>query len=366
MKNDSIEHSQPWLAVARSRQSVQELPPSIRDVEHLEELLSEPNSGAVEAMARLQGDLVILGVGGKMGPTLARMARRASEAAGVQRRIIGVSRFSSGGLEKQLQSFGIETIRCDLLERQQVEKLPDVPNVIFMTGMKFGSTGQEAMTWAMNVFVPGMVCQKYCQSRMVAFSTGNVYGLTPVALGGNVETDVVNPLGDYAMSCLGRERILEHFSRVHHIPIAVLRLNYATEMRYGVLVDLARKVWAGQTVDLAMGHLNAIWQADANAMTLQAFDQLASPPRLLNIAGPELLSVRRVAERLGQLMGKPVTFTGSETPDALLSNAQLSHRLFGYPRLGALQMIEWIADWVQRGGANLGKPTHFEVRDGKF
>lgn len=366
MPNDSIEHSQPWLAVSRSLKPVQELPASIRDVAHLEDLLSEPSPGAIDTMKRLQGDLVLLGVGGKMGPTLARMARQADEAAGVKRRILGVSRFSGDGLEKQLQSLGIETIRCDLLDRDQVEKLPDVPNVIFMTGMKFGSTNQEAMTWAMNVFVPGMVCQKFKKSRIVVFSTGNVYGLTPVAFGGSLETEALRPIGDYAMSCVGRERIFEHFGRVLGIPLAILRLNYATEMRYGVIVDLARKILAGETIDLSMGHLNAIWQADANAMTLQAFDHLATPARVLNIAGPETLSVRRLAEQLGQLMGKKVTFTGSEAADAFLSNAQLSHRLFGYPRLGAAQMIEWIADWVGRGGTNLGKPTHFEARDGKY
>jgi nucleoside-diphosphate-sugar epimerase len=339
---------------------------TIRDVDHLEELLSEPSAGAIDSMRRLSGDLVLLGVGGKMGPTLARMARRASDAAGVKRRIIGVSRFSGDGLERQLQSQGIDTIRCDLLQREQLEKLPDVPNVVFMTGMKFGSTGQEAMTWAMNVFVPGMVCQKYRQSRIVAFSTGNVYGLSPVARGGSLESDAPNPQGDYAMTALGRERIFDHFSRTLAIPTAILRLNYSTEMRYGVLVDVASKVWAGEPIDLAMGHLNAIWQADANSMTLQVFDHLATPPCVLNLAGPETLSVRRVAEQFGRLLGKPVTFHGSEGADALLSNAQRSHQLFGYPRVGAAQLIEWIADWIRRGGASLGKPTHFEVRDGKY
>jgi nucleoside-diphosphate-sugar epimerase len=362
--NESIEHSQPWLAVSRSLQ--QETPDSIRDVEHLEDLLSQPSPGAIASMARLQGDLVLLGVGGKMGPTLARMAKRADQTAGVKRRIIGVSRFSEEGLERQLQSHGIETIRCDLLDRAQVEKLPEVPNAIFMTGMKFGSTGQEGMTWAMNVFVPGMACEKFKHSRIVCFSTGNVYGLTPVALGGSVENDVLRPVGEYAMSAVGRERIVDHFSRTYQVPAAILRLNYATEMRYGVLVDVASKVWAGAPIDVSMGHLNAIWQADANAMTLQAFDHLGTPPRVFNIAGPELLSVRRVAEQLGKLLDKSVTITGSEAADALLNNAQESHRLFGYPRIGAAQLLAWIADWTRRGGVNLGKPTHFEARDGKF
>ena len=341
-------------------------PDAIENVGQLEERLSEPSPGAIETLARLEGDLLILGVGGKMGPTLARMARRASDAAGVRRRVLGASRFSSPRLETMLRDHGVETIRCDLLDPEQLGRLPDVPNVVFMTGMKFGSTGQEALTWAMNVWLPGMVGRKFRSSRIVAFSTGNVYGLSPVALGGSVESDPPRPLGDYAMSCLGRERILEYFSRLHDTPLVLLRLNYATELRYGALADIARRVFAGEAIDLAMGHLNAIWQADANAVALQAFSLVASPPRVLNVAGPELLSVLRVAEEFGRLFGKPVTFRGTESPDALLSNAQQAHQLFGYPRVGVRQLVEWIADWVRRGGEDLGRPTHFEVRDGNF
>ena len=338
----------------------------IEDVEHLEDLLSEPTDAAVEAMARLDGDLILLGVAGKMGPTLARMARRATDRAGGRRRIIGAARFSDLHHESRLQAHGVETIRCDLLDPDQLARLPDVPNVLFLAGMKFGSTGQEALTWAMNCWLPGVVCQKYRRARIVAFSTGNVYGLAPVAHGGSDESDVPAPLGDYAMSCLGRERIFEHFSRTLSIPMALLRLNYATEMRYGVLVDLARDVLEGRPIDLKMGHLNAIWQADANAMALAAFDHVSSPPIVLNVAGPELLSVRRVAEQFGRLLGRPVMFQGAESPDALLSNGQRGHRLFGYPRVSAGRMVHWIADWVGRGGPTLGKPTHFTVRDGKF
>jgi hypothetical protein len=338
----------------------------IEDVEHLETLLSEPTDLAVETLARLDGDLLLLGVAGKMGPTLARMATVASARAGVRRRVYGVARFTEAGLEARLQAHGVETIRCDLLDPAQLAWLPDVPNVLAMFGMKFGATGQEARTWAVNVWAPGLVCQRFRQSRVVAFSTGNVYGLTPVALGGSVETDPLNAAGDYSVSCVGRERIYEHFSRTCQMPMALLRLNYATEMRYGVLVDLAQRVWAGQPVDLAMGHLNAVWQADANAAALAAFGRVSVPPLVVNLAGPELLSVRRVAEQFGRLMNRPVTFTGTESSDAFLSNGQLGHRLFGYPRVGVAQLIGWIADWVQRGAATLGKPTHFEVRDGKF
>ncbi len=339
---------------------------SINSVEQLEDLLCEPNEGVVESIGRLKGDLIILGVGGKMGPTLAHMAKRASEAVGVRRRIIGVARFSETGLESRLQAHGIETIRCDLLDQEQLDQLPEAPNVIHMAGMKFGSTGQEALTWAMNSFLPGMVCRKYGGSKIVVFSTGNVYGLTPVGKGGSRESDLLNPVGEYAMSCLGRERIVEHSSRVVNIPLAILRLNYAGEMRYGVLVDIAHRVQAGQPIDLTMGHCNVIWQGDANAMALRAFDHAASPPLILNIAGPEVLSVRQVAEEFGRLLGKSVTFQGVEALDALLSDGQRAFQLFGRPRVNARQMIGWIAAWIQRGGEYLGKPTHFDVRDGKF
>jgi nucleoside-diphosphate-sugar epimerase len=338
----------------------------IENIAHLEELLSEPTEQAIEVLSRLNGDLILLGVGGKMGPTLARMARRASDQAGVRRRVIGVARFSDARLEGALQAHGVETIRCDLLDATAVASLPDVPNVVSMVGMKFGSTGQEALTWAMNCWLPGVICQKFRRSRVVAFSTGNVYGLTSVAQGGSVESDPPNPVGDYAMSCLGRERIFEHFSRTLQIPMVLLRLNYATEMRYGVLVDLARNVWEGRSIDLSMGHLNAVWQGDANAMALASFGHTCCPPLVLNVAGPEMLSVRRIAEEFGQLLDRTVTFRGTESSDALLSNGQLGHRLFGYPRVGAGRMIHWIADWVRRAGETLGKPTHFEVRDGKF
>ncbi len=339
------------------------LPARIADVAHLDTLLSEPTPHAIDTLTNLDGDLLLLGVAGKMGPTLARMARRASDP---KRRIIGVARFSDARLEAQLQAAGVETIRCDLLDPEQLAKLPDVPNVIAMFGMKFGSSGQEARTWAMNCLAPFLVCQKFRNSRIVAFSTGNVYGLTPVVGGGSRENDPLNATGDYAMSCVGRERIYEYASRTFGIPLAILRLNYAVEMRYGVPVDIAQKVWARQPVDVTMGHFNAIWQADANAAALSAFAHLATPPTVLNIAGPEVLSVRRVAEQFGQRFGKTVTFAGTESADALLSNAEVSHRLFGRPRVDAAQMIAWIADWISRGGETLGKPTHFEVRDGKF
>ena len=339
---------------------------TIRDVAELDDLLSLPSPQVIEAMERLEGDIVVLGVGGKMGPTLARMAKRASDMAGVQRSVIGVSRFSSSTLPAQLKRWGIETHSCDLLDRGAYADLPEARNVVFMAGMKFGSTGQEARTWAMNTFLPGLVCERYRGSRIAAFSTGNIYGLSSVGLGGSIEGDDPNPVGDYAMSCLGRERIFEHFSRTHEIPVSIIRLNYATELRYGVLLDIAERVFAGTPVSLHMGHLNSIWQADASAMSLMSLLHAAHPPFLVNVAGPELLSVRRVATDFANRFGKAVTFEGTESGDAILSNAQRAFELFGYPSVGINQMIGWIADWVERGGEKLGKPTHFEVRSGNF
>jgi nucleoside-diphosphate-sugar epimerase len=338
----------------------------IENTTDLEALLSEPSAHAIDTLACLEGDLIVLGVAGKMGPTLARMARCASERAGVKRRIIGVARFSDPGLERQLRAQGIETIRGDLLDPVQLAALPEAANVIAMFGMKFGSTGQEARTWALNCWLPGMVCRKFRKARIVAFSTGNVYGLVPVVRGGAVETDPLHAVGEYAMSCVGRERIYEHFSREDTIPMTILRLNYANELRYGVLVDLAQRVWAYQPVDLAMGYFNAIWQGDANAAALSALGVATSPPLVVNVAGPELLSVRQVAEHFGRLLGRPVQFTGNENADAILSNAQRIRQLFGSPRIREEQMVRWIADWIRRGGETLGKPTHFEVRDGQF
>lgn len=342
------------------------LPETIRDTAHLEELLSAPTPGVIETLALLEGDVIVLGAAGKMGPSLSRMLRRASDAAGVHRRILAVSRFSSGNEEAGFHPYGIETVRCDLLNESELDRLPDVPNVVYMAGMKFGSTGNESLTWAMNSYLPGKVCEKFSRSRIVAFSTGNVYPLSPILHGGSRESDTPGPIGDYAQSCLGRERIFEHFSRTRDIPVAMIRLTYATEMRYGVLVDVARKVLQGEPIDVAMGNVNVIWQADANAMSLQAFDHAASPSFVLNVAGPETLSVRRVAQQFAAQFGREAKVEGTEAPEALLINGQLGHRLFGYPRVSAEQMILWIADWVQRGGESLGKPTHFETRDGKF
>ena len=338
----------------------------IHDAAELEDRLSEPTPGVVATMRRLQGDILVLGVGGKMGPTLARMAKRATDLAGVQRRVIAVSRFSKGGLEAELQSHGIETRRCDLLDPDQLDSLPDAPHIVYMAGMKFGATGNESLTWAMNAHLPGLVCRRFRRSRIVAFSTGNVYPLAPVTSGGSLETDPLNPVGEYAMSCLGRERIFEHYSRTLGIPVSIIRLSYAVEMRYGVLIDIASRVFAEEPIDLTMGNMVAIWQADANAMSLQAFDHAASPPFVVNVTGPEILSVRQVASEFGRLLDREVRFAGVESGVALISNARKAQMLFGYPAVPISSVIAWCAEWVARGGETLGKPTHFETTDGKF
>jgi len=338
----------------------------IENIEHLEYLLSIPSQAAIAAMKELDGDMMILGVGGKMGPSLAHMAVRASAAAGKRRRVIGVSRFSSQALPAQLAAWGIEAISCDLLDQRQLDALPDVPNLIYMAGMKFGSTGNESLTWAMNSFLPGMVCSRFAKSRIAAFSTGNIYGLVPVTGSGSREQDKPNPTGEYAMSCLGRERIFEYFSGKADVCLSLLRLNYATEVRYGVLVDLAQRVWRGQTIDLAMGHVNVIFQGEANAMALASLCLAAAPPFVLNIAGPEILKVRDVCQEFARLMNKTPNFVGSEASDALLNDGSLGRKLFGDERVPVARMLGWIADWVMHDGANLGKPTHFESRTGKF
>jgi nucleoside-diphosphate-sugar epimerase len=342
------------------------LPDSIPDVDSLDELLSEPSDQAVAAFAHHPGDVVILGVGGKMGPTLAWMARKAADRAGRRRRVLGVARFSQPRLREWLEARGVETIACDLLDPGSVARLPDAPLVVYMAGRKFGSTGQEPLTWAMNAAVPVLVAERYAASRIAAFSTGNVYGLCPVVSKGSRETDPLRPVGEYAMSCVARERLFEHYAAAHGTPVAVLRLNYATEMRYGLLADLARRIAASAAIEIAMGHVNVIWQGDANAMALASLACADTPARVLNIAGPGPLPVRRLAAELGARLAMPVRFVGTEAGDALLSDGSLGWSLLGSPRVGLERMLAWTADWVARGGASLDRPTHFESRDGRF
>ena len=328
--------------------------------------MSRPTPEVVEAMGEIAGDLLILGVGGKMGPTLAKLAKRAIDESGSSKRVIGVSRFSTPDLQADLNQAGIETIPCDLLNETELQGLPEVPNVIFMAGRKFGSTGNEPLTWAMNTYLPGRVAEKYRNSRIVVFSTGNVYPLTPISHGGATETNPVAPIGEYAQSCLGRERVFEHASNQFGTPLAILRLNYAIDLRYGILLDIAEKVYHEKPVDVTMGAVNVIWQGDANAVVLRTLLHCQSPPMLLNLTGPEIVSIRWLATRFGEIFGKSLVFEGIEADTALLNNAARCHQLFGYPRISLEQMVQWVAHWVEIGEMTLGKPTKFEVRDGKF
>ena len=332
----------------------------------IDELLSRPTPPVIEAMRALDGDLMILGAGGKMGPSLARLARRALEEARASRRVMAVARFSEPRLRSALEHSGIDALECDLFDRDQMARLPEASNVIYMVGQKFGTTGEEPRTWAINAYLPGLAMERFPHARIVAFSTGNVYPLTDISREGPGESDPVGPVGEYAQSALGRERVLEFFSRLNRTRTAILRLNYAIEPRYGVLRDIADRVRAREHVDLSMGKVNVIWQRDAGAIALRALAHCAVPPLVLNVAGRPAVSVRWLAERFGRRFGVEPRFRGAEAATALLSNAARMEELFGKPEVGIDEMIEEVADWVEGGGRSLGKPTHFEEREGRF
>ncbi|MBG9388602.1 NAD-dependent epimerase/dehydratase family protein [Caenimonas aquaedulcis] len=338
------------------------LPDRFDDVRHLEEVMTQPSEALQRELARVPGDIMILGVGGKMGPTLARMAKRADPS----RRVIGVARFSQAGLREELQQHGIVCIEADLLSREQLQKLPDVPNIVFMAGRKFGSTGSEWLTWAMNAHVPALVAERFAASRIVAFSTACVYPF--VATSGNGAGEDVPPTapsGEYANSCVARERMFEHFSHELDTAGRLIRLSYAIDMRYGVLHDVAQKVRRREPIDLAMGHANVIWQGEANDWALRALAHCDTPTSPLNVSGPKI-SIRDVATRLGERLGVAPVLTGQEAPTAWLVDCAEAFRLFGPPQVSLDRMLDWTADWVQRGGDSLGKPTHYEARDGKY
>jgi len=338
----------------------------IQSEAELEDRLSTPSDEDVAFFRDLEGDLIIIGVAGKMGPSLARRAARASRAAGVPREIIGVSRFSTPSTGRSLQDIGVKALRTDLLDSGALAALPDARNVIFLAGRKFGSTGAESLPWAMNAYLPALVAERFRHSRIVAFSSGNVYPLVPVDSGGATEETPPAPLGEYAQSVLARERIFEHFSRRHEIPVVLLRLNYAIDLRYGVLLDIGSKVFEGHAVDVTMGAVNVIWQGDANSVALRSLLQGQSPPFILNLTGLETLSIRALAHRFGEIFGKAPVLEGQEAATALLSDASRCQRMFGAHAVTVEQMIEWTAHWIMSGGPMFNKPTHFESRDGKF
>jgi nucleoside-diphosphate-sugar epimerase len=334
--------------------------------EQLEELLSRPYRADVECMGRFKGDIMILGAGGKMGPSLALRTKRATDEAGASHRILAASRFSSQAARDQLEQRGIETLACDFLDRDQVGRLPKCENVLYLAGRKFGTGDRSDLTWASNTIAPANIALHFQRSRLVVFSTGNVYPLVAANGSGSVETDVPGPVGEYAQSCLGRERIMEYFSREFGTPCLMFRLNYAVDLRYGVLVDIAWKVHDSIPIDLTVGYANVIWQGDANSVALRSLSLCQSPPRILNITGPEKLSVRAVAEWFARRWRKDVRFQGEEGATALLSDSALSCSLLGEPEISAERLMLWVAQWVELGGSYLGKPTKYEVSDGRF
>jgi nucleoside-diphosphate-sugar epimerase len=334
----------------------------ISNEQQLEDQLSRPSEADIASLAELEGGILILGAAGKMGPSLARLARRAAP----RKSIIAVARFTNAEMQGQLAAQGIETIKADLLEPGALSSLPDILNVIFMAARKFGTTGAEYLTWAMNTYLPGLVAERYRNSRIVVFSTGNVYPLVPVNQGGATESTSVAPVGEYAQSALGRERMFEYGSSQWGTPVTILRLNYAIDLRYGVLLDIALAVFEKRRVNPSMGSVNVIWQGDANSIALRALSRCQSPPLVLNVTGPETLSVRYIAHEFAKRFNTEPVFAAEESGTALLSNAGRTHALFGYPSVTVQQMIDWTAEWILGGGPILGKPTHFQVRDGRF
>ena len=342
------------------------VPELIHSESELEEVLTRPSPGLVEFIRTLSGRLLILGAGGKMGPTLAVLARRAADAGERRLSVMAVSRFSEPETRQWLAARGVETLSCDLLDGGAVRQLPDAENVIYLVGMKFGTTRNPAATWAVNTLVPARVCERYPESRTVALSSGNVYPLSDVGRGGSTETDALTPLGEYSNAAVGRERIFEFCARRQGTPVALLRLCYAIDLRYGVLADLARRVQSGDPIPLANGYFNCIWQGDANEMVLRALSLAGSPPTVWNLCRPERFSVREIAGRLGDLLGRSPRFAGHEATTALLADSSRICATLGSPRTPMEILLRWTAHWVKQGGRDLGKPTHFEVRDGNY
>ncbi|HVZ45186.1 MAG TPA: NAD(P)-dependent oxidoreductase [Ramlibacter sp.] len=339
------------------------LPARFENEAALDDYLSIPSRALVADLAAIDGDVLVLGAGGKMGPTLARLARNALPAS---RKVTAVARFTEDGVREKLEAGGIATIACDLLDAGAVRALPGHRNVVFMAGRKFGAGGDPALTWSMNAYVPALVAEAFRESRIAAFSTACVYPFVPVTGQGAAEEVAPTPPGEYANSCVGRERMFEYFSQRHGTPGRLLRLSYAIDMRYGVLADVAAKVWRGESVDVTMGHVNVIWQGDANEQALRSLRVATTPTSPLNVSGPQTLSIRWLAQEFARVLDREARITGEEAPTAWLVNTTRAEQLFGYPRVSLRTMIEWVADWVRREQRSFGKPTKFENRDGNY
>ncbi len=342
------------------------LPARIDSEAALEDALALPSDRDLEFAERLDGDVLIVGAGGKMGPSLARRVRRALRSTNSRHRVIAASRFSSPSARAGLDGDGIETLACDLLDPARIAALPRCPNVLFLAGRKFGTLDRTDLTWVTNTVVPARVAEHFASSRLVVFSTGNVYPLVPVTGPGSREDDVPVPVGEYAQSCLGRERVVEYVSHERGTSALIYRLNYAVDLRYGTLVDIARKVFSSEQVDLTVGFFNAIWQGDANSYAFRSLSLCSSPPTVLNVTGPERIAVRETAEWFGRAFDRKPRFVNSEGPVALLSDSSRCRSLLGAPEVSLEQLRHWVAEWVRSGGASLNKPTHFEVTDGRF
>lgn len=338
----------------------------MNDLLLLEKELLAPSAKLINDIRQIDGDILLLGAGGKMGPSLAVLAKEAMDKAGLPHKVIAVSRFSDDVLRKQLDDAGVQTIAADLLNDQELQALPLAPNVIYLAGHKFGTSGKEPFTWAMNAYLPGRVAEKYKESRIVAFSTGNVLPFAPIVSGGLSEETNPAPIGEYGQSCLGRERIFQYFAELNQTPTLIYRLNYAVDFRYGVMLEIAKSVLEERPINLSTGNVNVIWQGDANEIAIRSLLHCGTPAKLLNVTGPETLSVRWVAHQFGSIFNKEPLFIQEEQSTILLSNASECHRLFGYPSVTIRQIIDITATWLQKGGNVLGKATHFQEREGKF
>lgn len=336
------------------------------DADTLEELLTRPRPELVQAIRGWSSPLVVLGAGGKMGPTLCVLARRAAEAAGQPLEVLAVSRFADARPRQWLEARGVRTRACDLLDRAAWSRLPDAENVVYLVGLKFGTSRQPALTWAVNTLVPAYACERYPRARIAALSTGNVYSFVPVSGGGAKETDPLEPVGEYGQAALARERLFEFCAQRTGARVCLLRLNYAVELRYGVLVDIAQKVFRGEPVDVTASHLNCIWQGDANEFILRALALATTPPTPLNLTGPRAWSIRWLAGEFAKRFHRAAKIVGTEADTALLSDSSRARALLGEPPTPLEAMLDRTAEWIAAGHPLLDRPTHFEVRDGKF